>query len=135
MLVNRPPPWLSQHTDEVLEELGYDTNTSRSFGKKALCEEMYGQGFSVKQKPWYTTSHLVLCIFLEAGKYSLALLIQKLLSVFYPPTKLFQRSFAVSLRSIFLHIHHIHPSRSRTKVRYDRVSREGAQRRHRRAQE
>jgi len=36
MPVNRPPPWLSQHTDEVLEELGYDTERISQLRKEGI---------------------------------------------------------------------------------------------------
>lgn len=36
MPVNRPPPWLSQHTDEVLEELGYDTEHISQLRKEGV---------------------------------------------------------------------------------------------------
>lgn len=36
MPVDRPPPWLSQHTDEVLEELGYDTEHISQLRKEGV---------------------------------------------------------------------------------------------------
>jgi len=36
MPVNRPPPWLSQHTDEVLGELGYDTERISQLRKEGV---------------------------------------------------------------------------------------------------
>ncbi|KAI0005949.1 CAIB/BAIF family enzyme [Russula compacta] len=36
MPVNRPPPWLSQHTDEVLSELGYDTEYISQLRKEGI---------------------------------------------------------------------------------------------------
>lgn len=36
MPVNRPPPWLSQHTDEILTELGYDTEQISKLRKRGV---------------------------------------------------------------------------------------------------
>ncbi|KAI0256608.1 CAIB/BAIF family enzyme [Lactifluus subvellereus] len=36
MPVNRPPPWLSEHTDEVLSELGYDTEHISQLRKEGV---------------------------------------------------------------------------------------------------
>ena len=34
MPVRRPPPWLSQHTNEVLEELGYSKEEAEDLRRK-----------------------------------------------------------------------------------------------------
>jgi len=36
MPVNRPPPWLSEHTDEVLSELGYDAEHILQLRKEGI---------------------------------------------------------------------------------------------------
>lgn len=36
MPVNRPPPWLSEHTDEVLSELGYDVERISHFRENGI---------------------------------------------------------------------------------------------------